>query len=161
PQVSIMVFPDGTTNIPEPKEKPESNTTVLDTVVDLAVDRFLISNGLLTFNSQPQVIDVRGNNLHALLNFNLVSRSYSGTISMQPIYVICGRNTPVTFTVTLPVVLERKRVALENARIATPASELVINGALEDPKNPQTTARINGHLALSDIQKLADLPLDL
>jgi translocation and assembly module TamB len=161
PQVNIMVFPDGTTNIPEPKEQPESNTTVLDTMVDLAVDRFLISNGLLRFNSQSQAIDVRGNNLHALLNFNPVSRSYSGAISMQPIYVVSGRNTPVTFTVTLPVVLERKRVAFENARIATPASELVINGSLEDLKNPQTSARINGHLALSDIQKLAEVPLDL
>jgi translocation and assembly module TamB len=75
--------------------------------------------------------------------------------------VVSGRNTPVVFTVSLPVVLERKRIAFDNARIATPASEIVINGALEDLKNPQTTARINGHLALADLQKLADLPLDL
>src|ERR1051326_8089198 len=54
PQANIMVFADGTTNIPEPKKKPEPNTTVLDTVIDLAVDRFLISNGMLTLNSQPQ-----------------------------------------------------------------------------------------------------------
>src|SRR5690242_17072019 len=56
PQANIMVFADGTTNIPEPKNKPESNTTVLDTVIDLAVDRFLISDGLVTFNSHPQAI---------------------------------------------------------------------------------------------------------
>jgi len=82
PQANIMVFADGSTNIPEPNEKTESNTTVLDTVIDLAVDRFLISDGLLVFNSQPQAINVHGNNLRALLNFNLVSRSYTGTLSL-------------------------------------------------------------------------------
>src|SRR5262249_26897619 len=147
PQANIMVFADGSTNIPQPKEKSTSDTTALDTVVDLAVDRFLISDGLLTFNSRPQAIDVRGNNLHALLQFNLLTKSYKGEISIQPIYVASGRNTPVVFTVTLPVVLERTRVAFENARVATPQSAIVFNGALEDLKNPKTNARINGHLA--------------
>jgi translocation and assembly module TamB len=161
PQANIMVFADGTNNIPEPKEKSESNTTVLDTVIDLAVDRFMISDGLLTFNSHPQAVDVRGNNLHAVLSFNTLARSYQGTISMQPIYVVSGRNTPVVFTVSLPVLLERKRVTFQNARIATPQSEILISGSLDDLKNPQTTARINGHLALADLQKLGELPLDL
>jgi translocation and assembly module TamB len=161
PQANIMVFADGSTNIPEPKIKPDPNTTVLDTVIDLAVDRFLISDGLLVLNSKPQAIDVRGNNLHALLSFNTIARTYQGTIQMQPIYVVCGRNTPVEFTVTLPVLLERKRVTLQNARIATPVSEILINGSLADLKNPETAARINGHIALADLQKLAGVPLDL
>src|ERR1041385_3721596 len=161
PQANIMVFADGTTNIPEPKKKPEPNTTVLDTVIDLAVDRFLISNGMLTLNSHPQAIDIRGNNLHALLGFNTLTRSYKGAITLQPIYFVSGRNTPVVFTVTLPVVLERKRVTFEHARIATPASDILIDGSLEDLKNPITNARINGHLALADLQKLANVPLDL
>ena len=161
PQVNVLVFADGRTNLPEPKKKTQSDTTVLDTVIDLAVDRFLISQGLLTLNSQPRQIDLRGNNLHALLQFNPVTRSYKGDLSLQPIYVVEGRNTPVVFTVTLPLVLERKRISLENARIATPESELVINGSLEDLKNAKTSAQVNGHLALADLKKLADLPVDL
>src|SRR5689334_3741870 len=42
PEVSILVLADGSTNIPEPKDKKQSDTTVLDTMVDLAADRFLI-----------------------------------------------------------------------------------------------------------------------
>jgi translocation and assembly module TamB len=161
PESNIMVLADGTTNIPQPSVKTESNTTAFDTVIDLAVDRFLISDGTLTFNSQPQAIDVRGKNLHAVLNFNTITRTYQGTITMQPIYVVSGRNTPVVFTVSLALVLGRNQIAFQNARIATPASEILINGSLENLKNPQTTARINGHLALADVQKLANVPLDL
>jgi autotransporter translocation and assembly factor TamB len=160
PQSNIMVFADGTTNIPEPKEKTESNTTVLDTVIDLAVDRFFVSDGLLVFDNVPSAFNIHGNNLHALLNFDLVNRRYQGTLAMQPIYVVSGRNTPVVFTVSLPVVLERKRIGFQNARIATAESEILINGTLDDLKNPQTNAKINGHLALDDLQKLANVTLD-
>ena len=123
PQTNILVFADGTTNIPEPKKKkPPSDTTVLDTVIDLAVNTFRISNGLLAFNSQKQAIDLQGNNLRAQLWFNLLTRSYKGEVSLQPLYVVSGQNTPVVFTVTLPVIMERNRVSFENARITTPAS---------------------------------------
>ncbi len=162
PEANILVFPDGTTNIPQPKDKkPQSDKTMLDTVVDLAVDYFQISNGALAFNSQKQKLDMRGTNLHAQLWFNLLTRSYKGQLSLQPLYVVSGRNTPVVFTVSLPVLIERTRVSFDNAKITTPASELTINGSLEDMNNPKTTARLNGRLALADIQKLADVPLDL
>jgi translocation and assembly module TamB len=161
PQANVLVFADGTTNIPEPKEEKESDTTALDTVIDLAVDRFLISNGTLALNSARQAIDIRGNNLRALVRYNIAARRYSGNVSLQPIYVVAGRNTPVVFTVSLPVVLERRRVALENARIATRESAVVISGSLEDLKKPATHARISGHIGLADLQQLADLSLDV
>ena len=163
PQANIMVFPDGTTNIPQPAQrpKPASNTTPLDTVIDLAVDRFLVSQGTLVFNGAPQGIDVHANNLHALLQFNSATRSYKGTLSLQPIYVVAGRNTPVVFTVTLPVIVERTRIALENAQIATPQSAISISGSLDDLNNPKTNARISGQVALADVAKLANTPLDV
>ena len=48
---------------------------------------------------------------------------------MEPLYVVCGRNTPVNFKVTVPVVLERDRIDIQNASISTPQSKLQINGS--------------------------------
>lgn len=162
PEANVLVFADGRTNIPEPKDKkPKTDKTVLDTVVDLAVDYFHISNGTLTFNSQKQAIDMRGNNLRAQLWYNLLTQSYKGQISLQPLYVVSGRNTPVVFTLTLPVVIERNRIGFDDAKIATAASGLTINGSLADLNNPKTEVRVNGHLAVSDLKNLGDLPLNL
>src|SRR6185312_687306 len=48
PQANLMVFPDGTTNLPQPKvASPPSNTSGLQTVVNLAVGQFQLNNGLL------------------------------------------------------------------------------------------------------------------
>ncbi len=161
PQVNVLVLADGTTNIPQPAEKSKSNTTILDTVVDLAVDYFRISDGVVAFNSKKQPVNLSAQNLRAQLWFNLLTRSYKGQLSLQPVYVASGRNTPVVFTVNLPVTLERTRVILDGAKITTPASQLTINGALEDLNNPKTNARVDGHIALVDLKSLGDLPIDL
>jgi len=59
PEANILVFPDGRTNVPTPKQKTTSDTTSLETVVDLAIGHFELTNGLLRFNSQQQPLDVR------------------------------------------------------------------------------------------------------
>ena len=59
---------------------------------------------------------MKGNNLRAQLWFNLLTQGYKGQVSLQPLYVVSGRNTPVVFTVTLPVVLERTCAGFDNAK---------------------------------------------
>ncbi|MBV8902586.1 MAG: hypothetical protein JOZ22_03040, partial [Acidobacteriia bacterium] len=49
PQVNVIVFPNGTTNIPSPKTQSTSNKSGLETVVDLKIGHFQLDNGSLTF----------------------------------------------------------------------------------------------------------------
>ena len=71
--------------------------------MDLAIGRFELTNGLIAFAAQKHELNVRGNNLRAQLSYNILSQEYRGQISLQPIYVLSGRNTPVDFTVNLPL----------------------------------------------------------
>src|SRR5581483_6246825 len=130
PQVNIMVNADGTSNVPTPKTKSQSNETPLESIVNLAVGRADISHGLLTFNSQQHPLDVRANNLHVRLDYNVLKQGYQGELSLQPLYVAQGRNTPVVFTISIPVAFTKDHIDFQNARIATPASEILINGSL-------------------------------
>ena len=158
PQINVVALPDGRTNIPTPKLKSTSDQTAAEIVVDLAIGHFELTNGLIRFNSQQQPLDVRGNNLRAQFWYKILERGYRGLISMQPLYVVSGRNTPVNFTVSLPVAIQGDRIEIDNARISTAASEIVINGSVANLRNPKTTAHISGHVAMADLNNLADLP---
>ena len=57
----------------------------------------------MSFNSRTQPLDVRATNLRAQLWYHLLRRDYEGRLSLEPIYVAAGRETPVTYSVTLPV----------------------------------------------------------
>ena len=130
-------------------------------MVDLAVRRFELTNGVLTLNSQKQAFNIRGTNLRAQLWYSVLKQGYQGKIALDPLYVISGRNTPVKFTLTLPIALERDRIELHDAKISTPSSEILINASIENLRNPKTSMHIQGRLALADLKNAGNLQLDL
>ncbi len=160
PQVNVQVYANGRTNLPTPKPSAPSKNTPLETVVDLAVGHFELRNGMLNYNSRQQPLDIRANNLHAQLWYQLLERDYQGQLSLEPIYVAAGENVPVTISVTLPVVLERDRIRLNAARIATADSAVLIDGSVEDLRQPKFAAHVRGKITLADLKKAVDLPLE-
>ena len=160
-EANIVVFPDGRTNVPTPKKAATPEKTAIETVVDLAVRRFELTNGVLAFNSQRQAFNIRGTNLRAQLWYSVLKQGYQGQVALDPLYVISGRNTPVKFTLTLPIALERDRIELHDAKISTPSSEILINASIENLRNPKTSAHVQGRLALADLKNAGNLQLDL
>jgi translocation and assembly module TamB len=161
PEVHIMMLPDGRTNIPEPAHPGATETSPLETVVDLAVSRFSLDHGLLAFASAEQPVDIRGNNLRARLSYNALKQDYEGRLGLEPLYVLNGRNTPVNFSLTLPVVIAKDRVDLRSGSISTPLSTLSIDASIENMKAPRLTTRLKGTLSVWDIANAGNIPLDL
>jgi len=159
PEANIIQFADGTTNVPTPKVQQESNNSTLKTVVDLAVGHFDLSNGLLSFEARKQPLNIRGTNLVAQLYYKVAQKGYEGQISLNPLYVTQGRNTPVDFRITMPVTLVEDRIDLHNATIATPVSSISIDASMENMKSPRLSAKVNGHVAMIDVQNLTGTPL--
>ena len=157
PEVNVIVLADGSTNIPEPREKSTSNKTALETVVDLQVGHFNLSNGLLSLDSRKQALNIKGNNLRAQLAWNTLTRGYQGQLGMEPIYVVSGRSTPVRLEISLPVAMQRDRIDFRNASIATPVSRIVLNGSVANIRDPKISGHLNGYIAASDVENLANL----
>ena len=161
PEANIIVLPDGTTNVPAPKTRAASSENPLETVVNLAVGRFQLTNGLLTWNSRPRQFDLRANNLQVQLAYNTLNQAYEGRLSLQPLYVVSGRNTPVGFTISLPVAIHRDRIDFRQAKISTAHSQLLIDASVADLPNPKTAVHLNGRVALADLAATANLRLGL
>ncbi|MCU1325719.1 MAG: hypothetical protein JWN34_1089, partial [Bryobacterales bacterium] len=161
PQVNVLIAADGSTNLPGPRQttKPESDTTALETIVNLAVGHFQLEDGLFVANGKAKEFEVRGNDLRAELYFNALRQSYSGELALQPLYVLSGRNTPVNFQVRLPVTLAKDRLDLRNASISTDSSRLVITGQLENLRDPRISGHVTGHVSLADAKNAGNLPL--
>ena len=161
PQANIMVLPSGQTNVPSPKQKSTSNKTALETVVDLAIGRFDVRNGLFTFNEQKTPISARGDNLTARLDYNFATQRYAGRFSVNPLHVVQGHNMPLDFSVTAPVVLERDRISVSDAKIGTANSGIQISATVDNLRDPRTSAHVTGRIALVDVQKATGASLAL
>jgi translocation and assembly module TamB len=122
PEVNLIVFPDGKTNVPGPKspQKP-GDKSGLQTVVDLAVHEFQIRDGLLAVSQQKTPFSARGENLRVLLNYNLIKPSYQGSVVIDPLLLTSANQAPLLVHVSLPLSIERDAITLRNARLTTAA----------------------------------------
>lgn len=157
PQVNIIVGPDGRTNVPSPKVPGKSDKTALQTVVDLAIGKFDLRDGAVTFADRKTLLNLRGENLRAELRFNLVTSRYSGEVDVSPLFV-----NNLRVDVKLPLSLEKDRVALTNALLRTPKSQIAITGAVEHLASPRINAHVVSRVSLNELSQLAALgiPLD-
>lgn len=161
PQVNLMVLGDGTTNIPQPKvpSKP-GDKSGLETVVNLAVGQFQIRDGLLVYSQTKTPFSARGENLRALLNYNTLSPSYSGNLSIDPLFLTSGSSPRLGVHVNVPVTIEKDAVRIANAKLNTDQSQIVLNGSIQNMNAPQIAAQVNATVSLPEMQHSFDLPID-
>ena len=161
PQVNFIVNPDGTTNVPAPRvKKAPSQTSGLETVVDLAIGQFQITKGLLLYSQQASKFSAQGQDLRAVLNFNSFTSSYEGNLLINPLVLALGTGAPLRVQVNLPLLLEKDSINVSGARLSTGASQILVNAGLRNLNAPVITARVNGNISLSEMQKSFDLPID-
>jgi translocation and assembly module TamB len=163
PQVNFIVFPDGKTNVPTPKVKKESKPSgksPLETVIDLAVGRFQIENGLLAYAQQKSAFSLRGERLHVLLNYNTERPRYEGNISIDPVLITSGTRPPLHAQINLPLILEKDAVRLTGGKIGTPGSNIALNASLRNLKQPEISASLGAKVSLPEMARSFDLPID-
>ena len=152
PQANLIVYPDGHTNMPAPKVAPKSNgKTGVESIVDLAIGRFDLRNGALTFANRKSELNARGGNLRAQLSYSLLPAKYTGEIDVSPLYVSTGSNPRLNLDIKLPLTIEKDKITLAHAQLSTPQSQILISGSMEHLISPKTTAQMNARLAVDEI----------
>ncbi len=165
PQAYVRVASDGTTNIPQPKVKKKSEKDPIDTILELAVRRFELRNGLLQFADRKMPLNARGENLHARLDYRLAGPQYTGNISISPVYVSgprpsgSGAVLPVNTSIDLKIA--HSRIEITRAQFKTPQSVLSLAGALTDLKEPRGSVRLSGSIVLDEIARVFGRKLNL
>jgi translocation and assembly module TamB len=162
PQANIIVYPDGHTNIPAPKIQPKSNgKTGVETIVDLAIGRFDLRHGALTFAERKSELNASGADLRAQLGYNTLASSYTGEIDISPLSVQSGGNPALTVYVKLPLTVAKDKITLANAQLSTPNSQILVSGSMDHLIAPRTSGHLNAKVALDEIQRAFGLALPL
>ena len=161
PQINLLVLPDGTTNIPQPKvQKQASDKSGLETVVNLSVGQFKIENGLLQFSQRKTDFSARGENFRALLNYNSLTPSYQGNLSIEPLFLTLGKNPRLGVHVNVPITIEKDAVRIADAKLNTDGSQVVLNGTVQNMTAPKISALVNATVSLPEMQRTFDLPIN-
>ncbi len=158
PRVNVMVFANGTTNIPHPATASNTGQSLQD-VVKLAIGHFQVVDGAVTFADRPAAFDARGENLVARFAYNPRRAGYTGDLDISPLVLQSGSRPAVELNLRLPVVIDGDRIAVSNARLANARSAIDFSAEVSHLNAPTGWARVRADVAVADLNRVAGLNL--
>jgi translocation and assembly module TamB len=150
PRVYLTIGADGRTNIPEPKVR-RGGGAPMETVLKLAIGRFSLSGGEMEVERRGTVpFDIHGRQLEARLTYERSGPRYRGEVSVQPLEVRWNKGERMPFDIRAALTMEKNRIGVEALQVATGATTVKVEGAVEDLAAPRARLRYDARLGVAD-----------
>ncbi|MBZ5575815.1 MAG: translocation/assembly module TamB domain-containing protein [Acidobacteriia bacterium] len=155
PRVYLMVNPDGSTNLPEPPIKRHAERNPIETLLELAIGRFSLQNGVLEVEGRGRTpFEAQGRNLEAKFLYELARSRYQGDLSIQPLDVQWGKGKAVPVGVRLAATMEKNRIGVSSGRLTTGDSTLDFSGSVEDLVSLRGAFGYRAHVTAADANRI-------
>jgi translocation and assembly module TamB len=149
PRVHLIVYEDGSTNVPAPQVR--SRRGAVDTVLDLAVQRFRLSDGVLATEERKLRFNVLGENLRTEVRYEPSPARYLGELSCAALDMRGPGGAGARPAVSAGFVVSRKRFEVTHARFAMGQSAIEAHGAIADLSAPRAEFEYSGRVELKDV----------
>jgi translocation and assembly module TamB len=137
PVIHVIVYADGSTNAPEPKVKVQSNENAAEQLLDLAVGRADIHDGMLVINDRKLPMDFSANDLLATMTYFSFDKRYDATVKIGKIDLKYGDFRDLPASVDTQFSLWRNSIAVKSLRLTAQRSTLEASGKVQDFRKPQ------------------------
>jgi translocation and assembly module TamB len=156
PAVHLIVYPDGSTNLPGPRHRTPS----VEDLFRLAVRRYDVVDGEMDYDNRKFPLNVRGENLRLRVAYEPSGPQYRGELSSRRIRVAAAGIGPVEIDASTAFTLRQSRIEVSAMRLATGGSRVELAGALDDLKAPHGTFTVKANVPLREAVTLFHLPID-
>lgn len=155
PVFHLIVYPDGSTNQPVPKQKTQSNTSVIDTVFDLQANRAVVNDGVLLINQRALPFNLAANHLSTLITYRRKPESYLATIHIEDLTAERGKAPAVHSKLDANVEMARHSLKLDGLHFVSGDSHLDASGAVPDLAKLNWQIGVKGAVDLREVAALA------
>ncbi len=147
--VHVIVKPDGTTNAPAPKLR--SNTTAVQQLFDLAIERLDLNKGLLLVNDRSLPLDFAANDVTASMTYDRLDRRYDGVVQAGKMDVKYQDLRDVAAQGEVVFSLWSNRLQVKSLNLASENSSLQATGNLTHFDDPELNFEYSGALDVGQL----------
>ncbi len=135
PVIHVIVNPDGSTNLPEPKVK--SNGDHLQQLFDLAIGKAEVQNGALLLNEQRIPLDFKANDVGVSMGYQVVEKRYDGTVQVGKMDAQFPDFRDIPASANAEFSLWRNRAQVRSLKVVSQKSSLDLSGTVDDFQHPR------------------------
>ena len=158
PVVHVIVYSDGTTNVPAPPASLSSDRGPVEELISLSVSRIEVQRGELLWEDQKMPFDFAAQDVALLLNYSLLRRQYEARILAGSVATRFQQYPSFAWRADASVVLARGRADISSLTVTSGKSEIHFTGQLLDFHNPQLSGDYHGFADLGELASLTRQP---
>ena len=162
PRIHIRAEKDGATNVPSPPRSPaRSGKPLRETLLDLRIRRFALSDGWILYNDVKTPLALEGDDLQLTLDAGGGSENplYAGTLQWKNALFTDKRFIPLPLSASAKFTFARNAFTMEQGQFGVGTSRLDVQAEVSDFSAPQWKYRYRAWLNLADFRKTFRAPL--
>jgi translocation and assembly module TamB len=149
PQVNLIVSSDGSTNLPVPLRLRKTGRDPIQQLFALKLKRFEIVNGLAMVDDKRIPLNVRAEGVDVIVNYRITGPSYEVALSSRQIDLGVGNLSRGPFSFEAQATLEKDRIIVQKAGLASADSKVFASGSLVGFAHPHVDFQLDA-TALAD-----------
>jgi len=158
PQVRVLVYPDGTTNIPGANARPERLWS--QDLLNLKIGEYEIVNGTMEYDNRSVPLNLKGQKLDLKMTYDASTPSYRGQFSSEGVRITPPGYEAIDSVVSTDFILEQNLVRL--ARFHWTAQNMIadLSGTLDNLRTPHGTLAVRASTSIREVVREFRLPID-
>ena len=160
PVAHVIVYPDGSTNIPAPQIghsilNRSSDNGPVEELFSLSVSHIEAQRGELLCEDKRMPFDFDARDVALLLNYSLLRQRYEAHVAVGDVATRFQQYPSFALQVDASLVLARGRADISSLTLTSGKSEIHFTGSLQDFHNPKLDGNYHGLADLAEIASLA------
>lgn len=149
PVVHIIVRPDGSTNLPEPKVKTTGDP--VQHLFDLAIGRAELRGGTFLLNDEKLPLDFKANDIGLQMSYQLLMQRYDGNLHVGKIDAQFQNMRDIPASADADFSLWRNRAQVRSLKLSSEKSSVEVSGAVADFNRSKLQLAYEGTLDLAQV----------
>jgi translocation and assembly module TamB len=158
PVAHVIVYPNGTTNIPAPPVSFSPGQGPVEQLISFSVARIEVQRGEMLWEDKKMPFDFDARDVALLLNYSLLRRQYEAHLLAGSVGTRFRQYPLFSWRGDTSLVLSRGRADISNLTMTSGKSEIHFAGSLLDFHNPQLNGDYHGLADLGELASLAGQP---
>jgi translocation and assembly module TamB len=150
PVVHVILYPDGSTNQPEPKQKSTALENPVERLFDISINRFEVRHGELLWNDQKFPVDFVVNDISADMTYSFLHRRYDTNVLLGKAETLLPDYRPIPWTVEAHFTLSKNGVEVKSLKATSGRSHVVASGRVDDFHQPKVTLNYDANIDLME-----------
>jgi translocation and assembly module TamB len=158
PVLHLIVYPDGSTNQPEPKVPRTSTKSPIDTVFSLDINQFSVRRGEFLWNDQKVPFDINARNFSADMTYSFLRRRFDSHVVFGKVQTALPGVQPFMWTAATHFSLGRTALTVDSLTWDTEHSHVDFHGIVRDFRKPSIQGNYSAKLDLAEAAAILHAP---